>query len=265
MKVSKHLKSLNTNQELINSVPTNCPKCNSELEVINDLHLTCVNENCVGKMYSLFKENFNRLDIVGASGATAKKLWDAGFTSPFDVLNPEMFNEESLIQSGEFKKGRALEILLAEAEKIKSLSLQKIILAMGIPDLGRTISKMLAKYYAKQDYDFSGLTKLPIEEFMEREHELEDIINDLTSWGIEIIYPEEISQDAKIIELTGSPKSFGFKAKKDFLEHAKSKGFVHGKLNKDTTYLITDDLSSTSSKMEKARKLGVEIKLYSEI
>lgn len=264
MKVSEHLQTLNASQELINSVPTNCPKCNSDLEIINDLHLTCINNECVGKLYSLFAENFNRLDIVGASGATAQKLWDAGFSSPFDVLNPDLFNEESLIQTGEFKKGRSLEILLAEAEKIKSLSLQKIILAMGIPDLGRTISKMLAKYYAKQDYDFSGLTKLPVAEFMKRKHELEDIINDLTSWGIEIIYPEEISQDAIKFEMTGSPKSFGFNAKKDFIDYAKSKGYVHSKIS-EATVLITDDMNGSSSKMKKALKDGLTIKLYSEL
>jgi len=44
----------------------------------------------------------------------------------------------------------------------------------------------------------------------------------------------------------------------------KDKGFEHGKLNADTKYLITDDLESSSSKMKKAQKLGVEIKLYSD-
>ena len=44
----------------------------------------------------------------------------------------------------------------------------------------------------------------------------------------------------------------------------KDKGFEHGKLNADAKYLITDDLESSSSKMKKAQKLGVEIKLYSD-
>jgi hypothetical protein len=34
MKVSEHLQTLKASQELVNSVPTNCPKCDSELEII---------------------------------------------------------------------------------------------------------------------------------------------------------------------------------------------------------------------------------------
>jgi NAD-dependent DNA ligase len=43
-----------------------------------------------------------------------------------------------------------------------------------------------------------------------------------------------------------------------------AKGFVHTPLQKGTKYLITDDVNSSSSKMSKAKKLGIEIISYDQ-
>ena len=93
-----------------------------------------------------------------------------------------------------------------------------------------------------------------------------DFCNILEAKGIEIIYPEEINMDevSGTIEMTGSPKEHGFKIKNDFIDLAASKGYLHGKLNKDCNFLLTDSMTSSSSKMAKASKLGVEIITYSD-
>ena len=57
---------------------------------------------------------------------------------------------------------------------------------------------------------------------------------------------------------------FGFSTKNDFIKLAESAGFKNTKLEKGTRYLITDSMDSDSSKMQKARKLGVEIVTYGE-
>ena len=67
----------------------------------------------------------------------------------------------------------------------------------------------------------------------------------------------------KIIELSGSPKPY-FNVKSEVIAFAESKGFTHGKLNADCMWLLTDDKESNSSKMVKARKLGVGIMTYDE-
>jgi NAD-dependent DNA ligase len=43
------------------------------------------------------------------------------------------------------------------------------------------------------------------------------------------------------------------------------KGFIHTSLQKGTKYLITDDITSTTSKMNKAKKLGIEIISYDRV
>ena len=70
---------------------------------------------------------------------------------------------------------------------------------------------------------------------------------------------------SKIIVMTGSPKSAGFKTKKSFLNAISDYGYVEGKFrktNNEVDILITDDLSSTTSKMKTAKELNVEIMTY---
>jgi len=65
--------------------------------------------------------------------------------------------------------------------------------------------------------------------------------------------------------MTGSPKPYGFKTKEDFLKLITNNGYSHGDLNDKCKILITDDINSNSSKMTKAKKLGVEILTYEDI
>ena len=61
--------------------------------------------------------------------------------------------------------------------------------------------------------------------------------------------------------MTGSPKEFGYNTKKDFID-AHPEYVDAGTDWKICKILFTDDLSSTSGKMKKAQKNGIEIKLY---
>jgi NAD-dependent DNA ligase len=56
-----------------------------------------------------------------------------------------------------------------------------------------------------------------------------------------------------------------FKTKEEFLGKVKEAGWIHHGLDKSTKFLVTDDLGSSSSKMTKAKKLGIEIITYSEV
>jgi NAD-dependent DNA ligase len=135
-----------------------------------------------------------------------------------------------------------------------------------------------------QEYSTYGLEKKFFEMFEKSngrylpkyQYKLQEAIDDLESFGIKIDYEiinelknnnsvEEIKEDKKMftVELTGSPKNYGFKTKEEFLTEANKYAMVTvGKLDKNCNYLITDDLESTTAKMQKAEKLGVEIVDY---
>ena len=115
-------------------------------------------------------------------------------------------------------------------------------------------------------YNFSGLEKAVIAGFepCEKKRKIyESAIAELRQF-IEITVPEKIAEDAIPFEMTGSPKSFGFKTKEEFVVAAKAKGFYHAGL-KEAKVLFVDDLNTMSNKMKTAQSKGVKIMLYSEI
>ena len=65
-------------------------------------------------------------------------------------------------------------------------------------------------------------------------------------------------------EMTGSPKDAGYKVKSDLIKFMASKGYVHKPL-KEAKILLTDSMTSTSSKMGAARKAKVEIITYEDM
>jgi len=72
----------------------------------------------------------------------------------------------------------------------------------------------------------------------------------------------------KVIEMTGSPKSAGFKTKATFLEKLSQHGFEQSKMKKKNNpvdILVTNDPTSTTSKMALAAELGVEIMTYDQL
>jgi len=72
---------------------------------------------------------------------------------------------------------------------------------------------------------------------------------------------------AKVIAMTGSPKPF-FKTKKDFLSQLSEFDYVEGKMtkkNNEVDILVCDDITSTTSKMQMAKDLGVEIMTYEDL
>lgn len=73
---------------------------------------------------------------------------------------------------------------------------------------------------------------------------------------------------AKVIEMTGSPKSSGFKTKATFLAALADYGYTKGKMRKKDNkvdILVTDDMSSETNKMKTAKELGVEIMTYTDL
>ena len=73
---------------------------------------------------------------------------------------------------------------------------------------------------------------------------------------------DDFEGEKQKIIMTGSPEEFGYKTKAVFLQQ-------HPELEETTKFtecdiLVCDNLESNSSKMQKARKLGIPIKTYGD-
>lgn len=212
------------------------------------------------------------LGIKGIGPALSASLFHGGVTY-ISRLFMQSFSDlkEDLIKSGEFKDGRELELLFENINKIKEVDLWKVVNSFKFKGVGKTMSKEIAKEIAGVEPDYSGLEKAVIEQFHILEEDeniriiaIQFLSNLLESKDIKIINPEKIdmSQIGGIFEMTGKPSTH--KVKAEFVKEAATNNYLHGKLNKDCNFLLTDSMNSKSSKMKKAEKLGIEIITYSD-
>jgi len=244
--------------------PKTC-KCGSEL-VIKGIHLICENLTCENVAYHMFAQGINRLDLDGVGGSMIRQLWNAGYRSPVEILNPTKFTRERLFANSVLKPGKLVDNMFKEIEKITELKPADLILMLGFPGMGHTSAKQVGNMLSGVKYNFSGLEKSVVAEFGlgEKKRELyESAVQELSQF-IQITLPEKISEDAIPFEMTGSPKSFGFKTKEEFVAAAKAKGYYHTSL-KDAKVLFVDDLNTSSNKMKTAQSKGVKVMLYSDI
>ena len=247
-------------------LPHRCPSCQSIL-AIEGIHLMCNNENCKAKGLGKFIHAVGILDIFGLGESQLEKIFDAGITSVFHLFNPIKFNKNNLISSGYFKAVRALDKIFIEFEKIRSVTLIQIFRMLEIENLGKSISKQLANEYCMIDADYRGLDRAVVQAGQDAFVWVSEIVKELSRVDINVEYPQKekamIATTIKV-EFTGSPKSFGYKTKADFLEAANQLGDVRQTKLTDANYLIADNIDGASSKIKTAHKKGVKVISYSD-
>ena len=257
------------NQKIEDNIPSACstPQCSIEIQGV---HLICTNPNCRSRSIGRLGNGISAFRMENIGGSTLNKLYDAGIETIIDLFDKSKFNQEKLIESGQFKKGRALDIIFESFEKRAPITMVTLIASLSFKATGWSTSKQVAKLYENQTPDWYGINYAAYSPFLnpnsEESKTVQQFIDTINQNGytIEKQQQTQITADTITFELTGSPKEFGFKTKEEFIKMVSAKGFVHTPLQKGTKYLITDDVSSSSSKMSKAIKLGIEIISYEQ-
>ena len=262
-----------------NDEPERCPICGGGIEIIKSadgvMNMYCSNPNCEGKLINRIDHYCSKkgLDIKGLSKATLEKLIDWGWISNIqDIYNLKDIKEEWISKPGFGVK--SVNNILSAIEESKKCKLENFISAIGIPLIGRTVSKELVKYIndyddfkekIKNNYDFSD-----IEGFGPA---INKAIHDFDYTSADAIYytyltieqpqKEEITEGGSSLEgmtfvITGKLKSF--KNRDELKAVIESKGGkVAGSVSKNTSYLINNDNLSTTAKNKKAQELGIPI------
>lgn len=239
---------------------TECPYCGSKLN-FDGIHLVCQNEDCRGRKKVSFYECIKLLEIKGLGEVMAYDLFDAGLDSPFDIF--VKFNKDLNIVWD-----KNIEKVYKKVREIKSIKLETVIQMCGFDGMGATTSKQCAKEYAGQSFDYFGLDRMVVEGFGCGGHKrnvVDEVVGLLQENGIEVIYPVEEPKNIIGIEFTGSPKP-NWDTKDKYLAAINSISVQQYKNTKltDAKYLITDSLSSSSSKMTIAKKKGIAIMTYED-
>lgn len=257
---------------MIKFIPTHCFDCGEKLSITTGKNgkykLMCTNKNCNGILTKRFQSGMLTFKISGIGPAIYKDLYNTGLRDISDVLSVK---KDFLIKSGIFKDGKSLDNMLNAISSIKQLKLSNIIESIQFDGVGETVSKEIEKYINGSEYDFTGFDYTIRDEIINPSSELnvkiQVLIGNLQTIGIDVdmgIKKQSTSTRDKVIlvEFTGSPKSYGFATKDDYLKEISNYGCDHSDLNAKCNYLITDDLTSTTGKMGKAKKLGVQTFTY---
>ena len=262
-----------------NDEPERCPICGGGTEIIKSaygiMNMYCSNPNCEGKLINRIDHYCSKkgLDIKGLSKATLEKLIDWGWISNIqDIYNLKDIKEEWISKPGFGVK--SVNNILSAIEESKKCKLENFISAIGIPLIGRTVSKELVKYInnyddfkekIKNNYDFSdieGFGPAMNKAIHDFDYTSADAIY-YTYLTIEQPQKEEITEGGSSLEgmtfvITGKLKSF--KNRDELKAVIESKGGkVAGSVSKNTNYLINNDNLSTTAKNKKAQELGIPI------
>lgn len=272
----------NSSNKQFLDIPSVCPICGQPTKIIkeNDSEvLYCTNEDCKGRLLGQLTHAVSKsaLNISGLSESTLDRLIKFGWvTSIKDIYHLSSYKNHMQILDG-FGK-RSIEKLLNSIEESRNTNLQRFLYALSIPLLGKSASKMIAEA-VDRDFDtfIDEMTMKGAEYFKYLPGIGDALINSLnTYWKShysEIIQlANEFTFEKPNLILNEIPKTLQGKTfvvtgsvnhyknrdelKADIVTHG---GTVVGSVSSKTSYLINNDINSTSSKNQKAKSLNIPI------
>lgn len=261
----------------VKDIPTVCPVCAGETKILqegNAKALYCMNPECQAKKiksYALFVSR-DALNIEGLSEATIEKFVVQGIIKDYvDFFHLEDHKEtiESLDGFGE----KSFAKLVASANKAKETTLAKVIYSLGIANIGLANAKMICKETKRNKDNIMDVT----EEELSAVQGVGDVIakayvdyfkNPLHRESLEKLLKEVKIQEETVTEeqifegktfvITGSLEKFANRGEmKELIEQRGGK--VTGSVTKKTSYLINNNVESSSSKNKKAKELEIPI------
>ncbi len=258
-------------------IPAVCPVCGGRTEVKDEngvRTLYCGNPDCLAKQikgFSLFVSR-DAMNIDGLSEMTIEKLIGRGLIKEFaDLFHVERFHDEIVEMEGFGEKSFAK--LKASVEKARATTPDRLLYALGVPGIGTANAKLIAK--ACQN-DWAKMQGLTAEELTTIEGigdvlasgyvkffgdpEKQRIVADLLA-EVELDESFEVGDtflDGLTFVITGSLNHYENRdALKALIEEAGGK--VAGSVSAKTSYLINNNVASTSGKNKKAKELGIPI------
>ncbi|MCL2840214.1 MAG: NAD-dependent DNA ligase LigA [Defluviitaleaceae bacterium] len=269
----------NTPREVM--IPTACQACGGATEIIGDPEvLYCTNPACDAQQIRALSHFVSRdaLNIAGLSEQTLEKFVTQGIVTNYMSLFDLQTHEDTILQMEGFGQ-KSYEKLTTAIETAKDIPLPNFIYALGIRHVGLSNAKLLCKYVK---YDAMKILEMCKDEnYQELLVEIKGygdaIANSLHQYFIveknealykhalsilRIQFPEENPAEQPLVDLsfviTGDVTQFkNRKTLSDFIEtHG---GRTTGTVTAKTSYLINNDITSTTGKNKKATQLGVPV------
>ena len=258
-------------------LPNKCPNCGGNVEVHNEngsKTLHCINDNCPAKLLGKLVHfcSKNAINIEGMSEATLQFLIDKGWVKSFQDIYKLDYHRQNWKEYDGFGD-KSVDKLLDAIENSRNITLYRFIYSLSIPQIGRSASKDIAKFFNNNYEEFkmygTTINYTQIDGFGE------SMNNSLHKWLIENhIMMEELTKEFTFKKEKNNSSSVDLSGKTfvitGSLTHYKNRdelvsiiesmgGKVSGSVSAKTSYLINNDTQSNSSKNQKAQKLNIPI------
>jgi DNA ligase (NAD+) len=253
-------------------MPERCPVCNSKIRhKEGEVDYWCVNLNCPARLQGSILHFASRsvMNIDGLGESLVNQLHQSGLIK--DVADIYTLKDKrpqllALERVGE----KSVDNLLAEIEKSRKLPLERVILGLGIGQVGSRTAELLAEHFGSMDdlmdasaeqlqevNDVGPSVSTSIREFFDEPHNRE-LVKRLEKYGLTFQGIKKVRGTAlagKTFVLTGTLPNYSRDAAKKLIEDAGGK--VSGSVSKKTDYVVAG--ADAGSKLDKAKDLGVSV------
>lgn len=253
-------------------MPDHCPVCGSAV-AREGAYFYCTGQTvCVAQLKGAIEHFASKsaLNIDGMGKKTVAQLVDAGMVR--DLADLYSLTKDQLLTLEGFAD-RSAGLLMESIERSKSVSLERLLMGLGIRQVGQHIAKVLAKQFGT----LSRLMAATQEEFLQvreigpeisasltsffSEARNRDVIERLVERGLTIEAPAaERGADSqalagKTFVFTGGLVGYSRDQAKQLVEGRG--GQVSSSVSKKTAYVVAG--ADPGSKLDQARKLGVTV------
>jgi DNA ligase (NAD+) len=246
------------------SAPARCGVCETELERDGE-YLVCPNRDCPARVRGRLKTWVKQLGLLEWGEKTLEALHERGLVrEPADLYRLSTKDLTALPGFGEVSAGKLLNPLHAK----KDIPFPTFIAALGIPAVSKETGKLLMQagfdtldslYEAtpEQLAEVEGLGAIKADKISTGLSQRKAEIERLAEVGVRPVRPEHGGPLHGLSFCFSGAHSRPRKTLARWVEdHG---GTVASGVTKGLSYLVLSDPNSTSSKAQKARKLGVEI------
>lgn len=210
--------------------PSSCPECGVEvIKPEGEVRWRCVNPDCKARVKAMLSQfvSRNAMDIDGMGDSIINDLVDEErlkkYADIYTLTKEELAKREKM---GE----RSAQKLVAAIEKSRSQPFDRVLFAMGLPQVGTSTSKVLASHFGSMD----KLTASSKEELIS----IPDVGDKTADMLIETFATERFK------DMLASLKAIGLSMEADTPKEA-AKSPITGK-----TFLITGTLSAPRKEVE---------------
>ena len=264
-------------------IPEVCPVCQSATEVTESESsgtktLHCTNTHCPAKQLKKFGRFVSKegINIDGLSEQTIQKFINLGWVREYADLF-HLYNHASELRTMEGFGDKSVSKLLTAIEKARDVEAHRLLFALNIPLIGRDVCNRLLSAYQIADL-FHTATEATTEDVFatiagigpEKSASFVRWMKDKDNYSMlqQLLVELNISQSSSAptgnscegltFVITGDVHHYKNRNElKAYIENQGGK--VTGSVSKSTSFLINNDVESSSGKNKKAKELSIPI------